>query len=189
MSRLVQPYKFFFTARIKASFRRLQIERQKESWKLNPTQERYQAAKYSEDRAGGAGAYQACKNVLRSNKAFWQELYCCGEEEKKKRRLDNLKKFNSKSCEEIMTTVYKPIEFVVDGLACTRSVYLSRRTEGGKVMAGTWYVLVGSERRKSFRSGNYTRNCALSVFRGQLCTNPKSSLWNYRRADQSDCIL
>ena len=27
-----------------------------------------------------------------------------------------MKKFNSKSCEEIMTTVYKPIEFVVDGL-------------------------------------------------------------------------
>ncbi len=27
-----------------------------------------------------------------------------------------MKKFNSKSCEEIMTTVYKPIEFVVDNL-------------------------------------------------------------------------
>ena len=27
-----------------------------------------------------------------------------------------MKKFNSKSCEEIMTTVYKSIEFVVDGL-------------------------------------------------------------------------
>ena len=27
-----------------------------------------------------------------------------------------MKKFNSKSCEEIMTTVYKPIEYVVDGL-------------------------------------------------------------------------
>lgn len=27
-----------------------------------------------------------------------------------------MKKFNSKSCEEIMTTVYKPIEFVIDGL-------------------------------------------------------------------------
>lgn len=27
-----------------------------------------------------------------------------------------MKKFDSKSCEEIMTTVYKPIEFVVDGL-------------------------------------------------------------------------
>ena len=27
-----------------------------------------------------------------------------------------MEQFNSKSCEEIMTTVYKPIEFVVDGL-------------------------------------------------------------------------
>ena len=27
-----------------------------------------------------------------------------------------MKQFNSKSCEEIMTTVYKPIEFVIDGL-------------------------------------------------------------------------
>ena len=30
--------------------------------------------------------------------------------------LIKMKKFNSKSCEEIMTTVYKPIEFVVDNL-------------------------------------------------------------------------
>lgn len=44
---------------------------------------RYQAAKYSEDRSGGAGAYQAWKYVLKSNKAFWQELYCCGAEVKK----------------------------------------------------------------------------------------------------------
>lgn len=27
-----------------------------------------------------------------------------------------MKQFDSKSCEEIMTIVYKPIEFVVDGL-------------------------------------------------------------------------
>ncbi len=39
------------------------------------------------------------------------------------RRTDKMKKFNSKSCEEIMTTVYKPIEFVVDGLIA-QSLYI-----------------------------------------------------------------
>lgn len=34
-----------------------------------------------------------------------------------------MKKFNSKSCEEIMTTVYKPIEFVVDNLIA-QSLYI-----------------------------------------------------------------
>lgn len=82
---LCNPTKFFHE-RIKCFFSSATVWRQKESWKLNPTQERYQAAKYSEDRAEGAGAYQAWKNVLRSNKAYWQELYCCGEEVIKKEK-------------------------------------------------------------------------------------------------------
>lgn len=56
---------------------------------------------------------------------------------KKKRRLDNLKKFNSKSCEEIMTTVYKPIEFVVDGLLAQGLYILAGAPKVGK----SWLAL------------------------------------------------
>jgi RecA-family ATPase len=59
------------------------------------------------------------------------------ERSKKKRRLDNLKKFNSKSCEEIMTTVYKPIEFVVDGLLAQGLYILAGAPKVGK----SWLAL------------------------------------------------
>jgi len=39
-----------------------------------------------------------------------------------------LKKLSTKSCEEIMTTVYKPIEFVVDGLLA-QGLYIYRKWE------------------------------------------------------------
>ena len=67
-----------------------------------------------------------------------------------------MKKLSTRSCEEIMTTVYKPIEFVIDGLIA----------QGRKVLAGTGYVPVNSERRKNFRPKNFTRNCSVFVFRG-----------------------
>lgn len=43
-----------------------------------------------------------------------------------------MKKFNSKSCEEIMTTVYKPIEFVVDGLIAQGLYILAGAPKIGK---------------------------------------------------------
>ncbi len=43
-----------------------------------------------------------------------------------------MKKFNSKSCEEIMTTVYKPIEFVVDGLIAQGLYILAGAPKVGK---------------------------------------------------------
>ncbi|MFR9035839.1 MAG: hypothetical protein ACLVIP_04495 [Ruminococcus sp.] len=46
-----------------------------------------------------------------------------------------MKKFNSKSCEEIMTTVYRPIEFCIDNLLAQESVYLSRSAESRKILA------------------------------------------------------
>jgi len=48
-----------------------------------------------------------------------------------------LKKFNSKSCEEIMTTVYKPIEFVVDGLLAQGLYILAGAPKVGK----SWLAL------------------------------------------------
>ncbi len=44
-----------------------------------------------------------------------------------------MKKFNSKSCEEIMTTVYKPIEFVVDGLLAQGLYILAGALKVGKL--------------------------------------------------------
>lgn len=43
-----------------------------------------------------------------------------------------MKKFDSKSCEEIMTTVYKPIEFVVDGLIAQGLYILAGAPKVGK---------------------------------------------------------
>lgn len=43
-----------------------------------------------------------------------------------------MKKFNSKSCEEIMTTVYKPIEFVVDNLIAQGLYILAGAPKIGK---------------------------------------------------------
>ena len=48
-----------------------------------------------------------------------------------------MKKFNSKSCEEIMTTVYKPIEFVVDGLLAQGLYILAGAPKVGK----SWLAL------------------------------------------------
>lgn len=48
-----------------------------------------------------------------------------------------MKKFNSKSCEEIMTTVYKPIEFVVDGLIAQGLYILAGAPKVGK----SWLAL------------------------------------------------
>lgn len=48
-----------------------------------------------------------------------------------------MKKFNSKSCEEIMTTVYKPIEFVVDDLI-TQGLYI---LAGAPKVGKSWLAL------------------------------------------------
>ncbi|MCB6616648.1 AAA family ATPase [Ruminococcus sp. 210702-SL.1.03] len=48
-----------------------------------------------------------------------------------------MKQFNSKSCEEIMTTVYKPIEFVIDGLLAQGLYILAGAPKVGK----SWLVL------------------------------------------------
>lgn len=48
-----------------------------------------------------------------------------------------MKKFNSKSCEEIMTTVYKPIEFVVDNLLAQGLYILAGAPKVGK----SWLAL------------------------------------------------
>lgn len=44
-----------------------------------------------------------------------------------------MKKFDSKSCEEIMTTVYKPIEFIVDGLIAQGMYILAGALKVGKL--------------------------------------------------------
>lgn len=48
-----------------------------------------------------------------------------------------MKKFNSKTCEEIMTTVYKPIEFVIDGLIAQGLYILAGAPKVGK----SWLAL------------------------------------------------
>ena len=48
-----------------------------------------------------------------------------------------MKKFDSKSCEEIMTTVYKPIEYVVDGLIAQGLYILAGAPKVGK----SWLAL------------------------------------------------
>lgn len=87
-----------------------------------------------------------------------------------------MKKLITRSCEEIMTTVYKPIEFVIDGLIAQGLYILAGAPKVGKVLAGTGYVPVNSERRKNFRPKNFTRNCSVFVFRGQLRKNTKQTL-------------
>ena len=44
---------------------------------------------------------------------------------------------NTRSCEEIMTTVYKPIKFVVDGLIAQGLYILAGAAEGRQIMAVT----------------------------------------------------
>lgn len=48
-----------------------------------------------------------------------------------------MKQFNSKTCEEIMTTVYKPIEFVIDGLIAQGLYILAGSPKVGK----SWLAL------------------------------------------------
>ena len=48
-----------------------------------------------------------------------------------------MKRFNSKTCEEIMTTVYKPIEFVIDGLIAQGLYILAGASKVGK----SWLAL------------------------------------------------
>lgn len=48
-----------------------------------------------------------------------------------------MEQFNSKSCEEIMTTVYKPIEFVVDDLLAQGLYILAGAPKVGK----SWLAL------------------------------------------------
>ena len=48
-----------------------------------------------------------------------------------------MKQFNSKSCEEIMTAVYKPIEFVIDGLIAQGLYILAGAPKVGK----SWLAL------------------------------------------------
>ena len=48
-----------------------------------------------------------------------------------------MKKLSTKSCEEIMTTVYKPIEFVIDGLIAQGLYILAGAPKVGK----SWLVL------------------------------------------------
>lgn len=43
-----------------------------------------------------------------------------------------MKRLDTKSCEEIMTTVYKPIEFVVDGLIAQGLYILAGAPKVGK---------------------------------------------------------
>ena len=53
-----------------------------------------------------------------------------------------MEQFNSKSCEEIMTTVYKPIEFVVDGLLAQGLYILAGAPKVGK----SWLALEKGEK-------------------------------------------
>ncbi len=84
-----------------------------------------------------------------------------------------MKKFNSKSCEEIMTTVYKPIEFVVDGLLAQGLYILAGAPKVGKSWLALDMCLSIAKGEKVFRSGNGSRNCPLSVFGRQLCEDTK----------------
>mgnify|MGYP000541952022 FL=1 len=48
-----------------------------------------------------------------------------------------MKKLSTRSCEEIMTTVYKPIEFVIDGLLAQGLYILAGAPKVGK----SWLAL------------------------------------------------
>lgn len=69
-----------------------------------------------------------------------------------------MKKFDSKSCEEIMTTVYKPIEFVVDNL-----------------IGQGLYILAGAPKiGKSWLS----RDMCLSIAKGEKVLSQETSKGN-----------
>ena len=86
-----------------------------------------------------------------------------------------MKKLITRSYEEIMTTVYKPIEFVIDGLLAQGLYILAGAPKVGK----SWLALdmcLSIAKGENFRSKNFTRNCSVSVFRGQLRKNTKQTL-------------
>ena len=55
----------------------------------------------------------------------------------KTERRDQMNKLITKSCEEIMTTLYKPIEFAVDGLLAQGLYILAGSPKAGK----SWLAL------------------------------------------------
>ena len=65
-----------------------------------------------------------------------------------------MKKFNSKSCEEIMTTVYKPIEYVVDGLIAQGLYILAGAPKVGKSWLALKDFLRNKYQRCHYRHGN-----------------------------------
>ncbi len=78
-----------------------------------------------------------------------------------------------------MTTVYKPIEFVVDGLLAQGLYILAGAPKVGK----SWLVLdmcLSSKGRIGSGARNFARLGAVSVFRGQLLTDTKQAI----RADR-----
>lgn len=56
---------------------------------------------------------------------------------KRKKRRDNMKKLETKSCEEIMSTAYKPLAYCVDGLL-TQGLYL---LAGAPKVGKSWLAL------------------------------------------------
>ena len=87
-----------------------------------------------------------------------------------------MKKLITRSCEEIMTTVYKPIEFVIDGLLAQGLYILAGAPKVGKSWLSLDMCLSIAKGEKKIRSKNFTRNCSVSVFRGQLRKNTKQAL-------------
>ena len=62
-----------------------------------------------------------------------------------------MEQFNSKSCEEIMTTVYKPVEFVVDGLLAQGLYILAGAPKVGKSWLALDLCLSIAKGEKNFR--------------------------------------
>ena len=72
-----------------------------------------------------------------------------------------MKELKTKTCEEIMTTVYKPIEFAVDGLIAQGLYILAGAPKVGK----SWFRPLSehSKRRKSVRSDGFSGQNAVSL--------------------------
>lgn len=61
-----------------------------------------------------------------------------------------MKKFNSKSCEEIMTTVYRPIEFCIDNLLAQGLYILAGAPKVGK----SWLEFLSGKFSQSISKAN-----------------------------------
>ena len=88
-----------------------------------------------------------------------------------------MKKFDSKSCEEIMTTVYKPIEFVIEGLIAQGLYILAGAPKVGK----SWLSLdiclsIAKEKRFSETKQNAVQHCIFAL---------RTDLSEYRNAYMS----